>query len=103
MTRRTHAQGRVRLVVVSNRLPYDLRAPADHRSATIAPARAAGPRRPLFRIVEGKGLTVCVGQSDSRTRAVRRLPSAKAVHRFLEELVDASEAESRERNRGGRA
>jgi len=54
----------------------------------------------LFRALEGRGLTVRVGRPHRDTRAVRRLPSPKAVRRFLEELVHASEAATSSHGRG---
>ena len=68
--------------------------PGGARSGLDASLVALGDDRTdedLFRALEGKGLTVRVGRPRGDTRAVRRLPSPKAVRRFLEELIHASE------------
>jgi trehalose 6-phosphate phosphatase len=47
----------------------------------------------LFRAIGGRGLGVRVGRSRLATHATRRLPSPRAVLRFLEQVAEASRGE----------
>jgi trehalose 6-phosphate phosphatase len=73
------------------------------RDASLVAIGDDGTDEDLFGALAGRGLAVRVGRVRRGTLAVRRLPSAKAVQRFLEELVRASEIEGRRERRRGPA